>query len=98
MRIPLACCLLSCVLAVGLLHFSSLPSLFSISIACFILSFSCRYNAVSSVSVSAATRLAYDTCLDMYYAYADLTFFFVLRYDLVQLLCVLASVFYLFSS
>ena len=31
-RLPLACCLLSCVLAVDLFYFSSLPSLFSISI------------------------------------------------------------------
>ena len=63
MRIPLACCLLSCVLAVDLFYFSSLPSLLSISIldiVCFILSFSCGYYAVSSVSVSAATRVAYD--------------------------------------
>ena len=32
MRIPLACCLLSCVLGVDWFHFFSLPSLFSISI------------------------------------------------------------------
>ena len=38
---------------------------------CFILSFSGGYYAVSSVSVSAATRLAYDMYLD---TYADLTF------------------------
>ena len=69
MRIPLAYCILSCVLAVDLFNFSSLPSLFSISIldiVCFILSFSCGYYAVSSVSVSAATRLAYDMYLDTY--------------------------------
>ena len=48
---------------------------FDLDIACFILSFSCGYYAVSSVSVSAATRLAYDIMyLD---TYADLTFLFL---------------------
>ena len=37
---------------------------FDLDIVCFMLSFSCGYYAVSSVSVSAATRLAYDTYLD----------------------------------
>ena len=32
---------------------------FALDIVCFILAFSCGYHAVSSVSVSAATRLAY---------------------------------------
>ena len=69
MRIPLACGLLSCVADVdlSLLFFSSFP--FSISIwtsFVFSSSFSCGYYAVSSVSVSAATRLAcsYDIYLD----------------------------------
>ena len=66
MRNPLAChqvssFLRSCVLAVDLLfNFCSL-SFFSISIldiVCLILSFSCRYYAVSSVSVCDATTLA----------------------------------------
>ena len=56
----------------------------------------------SSVSVSAATRLAYlvwyNTYLDMYYTYADLIFIFLSEaYDLFQLVCVLFC-FYLFSS
>ena len=34
---------------------------FDLDIVCFILSFSCGYYAASSVSVSAATRLTYDT-------------------------------------
>ena len=126
MRIPLACCLLSCVLDVDLFIFSSLPSLFTIEIwttfvsscgyyavissrrytpprarcesevcafplrAVFFLAFLmliyfffllflpffrfrfghrfsfCGYYAVSSVSVSAATHLAYDMYLDTY--------------------------------
>ena len=36
---------------------------FDLNIVCFILSFSCGYYAVSSVSVSAATRLACDILL-----------------------------------
>ena len=37
---------------------------FDLDIVCFILSFSCGYYAVSSLSVSAATRSAYGMCLD----------------------------------
>ena len=62
MRIPLSCCLLSCVVDVVLFLFFLLflPFFdFDLDIVCFILSFSCVYYAVSSVSVSAATRLAY---------------------------------------
>ena len=59
MRIPLACCLLSCVVDVVDLFFYFLLFLpffgFDLDIVCFILSFSCGYYAVSSVSVSAAT-------------------------------------------
>ena len=65
----LAYSLLPCVLAIDLFYFSSLPSLFSISIldiVCFILSFSCGYYAVPSVSVVSVTRLAYDMYLDTY--------------------------------
>ena len=44
----------------------------------FILSFPCGYYAVSSVSVSAATRLAYDMYLDtLIRTYTDLTFCFL---------------------
>ena len=39
---------------------------FDLDIVCFILSFSCGYYAVPSVSVSAATRFAYGTYLDTY--------------------------------
>ena len=58
--------------------------------------FSCGYHAVSSVSVSAATRLAYDHMLCILIrTYADLTFLFWSEvYDLFQLLCVLSSAFY----
>ena len=63
----------------------------------FILSFSgCYYYAVSSVSVSAATRLAYDTYFEVFIlirTYADLTFLFLSEvYDLFQLLCLFSSV------
>ena len=88
MRIPLACCLLSSFLRcwcwlIFIFFFSSFP--FSISIwtsFVFILSCSCGYYAVSSVSVSAATRLAYDIPGTSYvawyvYTYADLTFLFL---------------------
>ena len=64
MRFPLARCLLSSVLDVVLFLFfiSSFPFFdFDLDIVCFILSFSCGYYAVSSVPVSVATRLAYDT-------------------------------------
>ena len=62
MRIPLECCLLSCVFDVDLFLFFLLFLPFfdvDLGIVCVILSFSCGYYAVSSVSVSAATRLAY---------------------------------------
>ena len=51
-----------------LFYFSSLFPFFDfdLDIVCFILSFSCGYYAVSSVSVSAATRSAYDMYLDTY--------------------------------
>ena len=76
---------------------------FDLDIVCFILSFSCGYHAVSLVSVSAATRLAYS-----YYIYicisirtcADLTFFFFslrgIRFFSV-IVCIIAC-YYLFSS
>ena len=78
--VPLACCLLSCVLAVDFFYFFSFSSSpvfdFDLDIVCFILSFSCGYFAVSSVSVSAATRLAYDKICILIRTYADLTFLF----------------------
>ena len=84
------------------IHSHHIPITFTLPVYaskyCFILSSSCGYYAVSSVSVSAATRLAYDTWLDMYYMYADLTFLFLSEvYDLFQLLCIIFC-FYLFSS
>ena len=71
-----------------------------------LLSFSCGYYAVSSVSVSAATHqrtrmiyiyIYYQVCI-LIRTYADLTFFFFLRhvYDLFKLSCVLCSVFICF--
>ena len=79
MRLPFACCRLSCVAGVDFFFlfsffFSSFP--FSISIwtsyvpSCLFVA-GTWYYAGSSVSVSAATRLAYDMYLD---TYADLTF------------------------
>ena len=66
MGIPLACCLLFCVVAF-LLFFLFLLFLpffaFDLDVVCFMLSFSCGYYAVSSVLVSAGTRLAYDICI-----------------------------------
>ena len=52
------CVLSPCVLALFyLLPFFNID----LDVVCFILSFSCGYDAASSVSVSVATRLAYDT-------------------------------------
>ena len=94
---PIACCLLSCVLDVDLPRFPfSLSGLASLRFRFgyrFILSFSFRYYAVSSVSVSAVTRLAYlyYVYLDTYHTYADSPLHFCLRYqvyDLFELLCV----------
>ena len=102
MPIPLACCLALLMLTYLIYFvFSSFP--FSISIwTVFVFHpvFSCGYSyAVSSVSVSAATRLAYDIYNISYICilirrYADLTFVFSSEvYDLFQLLCALFSVF-----
>ena len=67
MLILLACCLLSCVLEVDSLFSLLLPFFdFDLYVVFFILSFSCGFYAVSSVLVSAATRLAYDMYLDTY--------------------------------
>ena len=66
------------------------------NIVCFILSSSCGYYAASSVSVSAATRLAYVICILI----RTLMSPFCLTYTICfQLLCVVSSVFFcLFSS
>ena len=104
MRVPLACCLLySFYIALLMLtypHFFLLFLPFSISIwtsFVFILFFSCGYYAVSSVSVSAATRLAYDMICILIRTYADLPFLFLSEvYDLFQLLCVLSCGFICF--
>ena len=71
----------------------------------FFLSFSCGCYAVSSVSVSAASRLAFSNDIYLYQVYicilirtyARLTFFFLSEvYRLLQLLCVLSSFFICF--
>ena len=60
------------------LRYSSFPFFdFDLDIVCFFLSFSCRHCAVYSVSVSAATRLAYDIICIVIRTYADLTFLFI---------------------
>ena len=76
-----------------LLFFSCVPFFdFDLDIVCFVLSFSCGYYAVSSVLVSAATRLAYYMYLDILIpTYADLTFFFFnfgLRFTICASYCV----------
>ena len=61
---------------------------FDLDSFCSILSFSFGYYAVSSVSVSAATRLAHDRYLDIdVHTYADLTFLY-LRYTICFSYCV----------
>ena len=80
-----------------LFFFSSFPFFdLDLGIVCFILSFSCGYHAVSSVSVSAATRLAYDMYLDTYVRCSHLSIFLFEVYDLFQLSCVSSSVFICF--
>ena len=84
------CAAFSCVLDVNLfLLFLLLLSLFRFRFGhCFILSFSCGYYAVSSVSVSAATRLAYDMYLDTYISTLISPFYFCLRYTICFSCCV----------
>ena len=87
------CVLSSCVADDDLsLFYSSLPSLFRFRFGhrLFSSSFSCAYYAVSSVSVSAATRLAYDMYLDTYVRWYHL-FYFCLMYTI----CFSFSVYYL---
>ena len=90
-------CLLSCVLDADLFYFffSSFPFFdFDLDIVCFILSFPCGYYAVSSVSVSAATRLAYNVYRDKCVRTLISPFLLLPEvYDLFQLSCVSSSVF-----
>ena len=77
--------------------FSSFPFFdffdFDLDIACFILSFSCGYYAVSSVSVSAATRLGYDINIrTLVRTLRSRLFIFVLRHTICFSYCV-SSVF-----
>ena len=85
---------------------ASLPPLFrffavDLDIVCFTLSscVSLWVLAVSSVSVSAATRLAHDMYLDAYVRWSQLLIFvWGTVSDLFQLLCILSSVFSDFFS
>ena len=77
------------------LYFSSFFSSFPFSISIwtsfvFILSFSCGYYAVSSVSVSAATRLAYDIYFEVCILIRTLIapFYFCLRCTICFSYCV----------
>ena len=71
---------------------------FDLDIVCFILPFSCGYYAVSSVSVSAATRLAYYMYLGTYVRWSHL-FIFWLRYTICFSYCVYYLRFFIcFSS
>ena len=74
---------------------------FDLDIVCFILSFSCGYYAVSSVSVSAATRLAYDVYQVSWYLRPLIShcyFVWSIRfvYHLFQLLCIILFFFVFF--
>ena len=71
---------------------------FDLDIVYFHLFFSCGYYAVSSVSVSAATRPAYDTYLDTYARWSHLSFYSCLRYTIGLSYCVHYLPFYLFPS
>ena len=68
---------------------------FDLDMVCFILSFSCEYYAVSSVSISAATRLAYDVYLDTYVRWYHL-FIFVWGIRLVSVIVCIIFVLLLF--
>ena len=65
---------------------------FDLDIVCFMLSFSCEYYAISSVSVSAATRLAYDMYIDTHLSWSHLCIF-CRRHTI----CFSCGVHYLFS-
>ena len=77
--------------------FSSIPFLFRFRFGhrlFFILSFPFGYYAVSSVSVSASTRLAYDIyACSLIRTYADLTFYFCMRYTICFSYCVVHLLF-----
>ena len=98
MRIPLACCLFLRCWLIFIFFFSSLP--FSISIWAsfvFVLPFSCGYYTVSSVSVSAATRLAYHIYMCVsWYERTLISPFYCLRYTICFSYCVLSSVLFVF--
>ena len=64
---------------------------FDLDIVCFILSFSCGYYAVSSVSVSAETRWACDMYLDTYVRTSP--FYCCLRYAICFSYCVYCVLF-----
>ena len=70
---------------------------FDSDIVCFILSFSCGNYAVASVSVCAATRLAYDLYLNTYVRWSHLSIFvWAIRFVPVIACIILCD--YLFSS
>ena len=54
----------------------------------FTLYFSCGHYAVSSASVFAATRLAYDMHLDAYSIRCDLIFVLSEVYDVLKFVCI----------
>ena len=102
MRIPLAGCLLSCVLDVDLLYFFFSTFPFSISIWTSLVS-SCFF----LVGTGLSRLLGFGFCCDSFSircnicilirTYTDLTFSFLSEvYDLFQLLCVLSFVFICF--
>ena len=103
MRIPLAFCLLSsfsrwwCWLIFTFFFSSFHFSISSWTSFVFILYFSCGYCAVSSVSVSAATRLAYDMYLNTYVRWSHL-FIFVWGIRFVSVVVCVIFCFFLFSS
>ena len=94
LRIPVVCCLLSCLLFC-LLAFvfsssTSIPSLlfyFDLKVVLFHHDFSCGYEYHGVSSVSVATRSAYD--MHLIRTYADRTFFsfFCLRYIRLRFDC-----------
>ena len=105
-RVLSPCMLSSCVLDVDLSLFLLLflPFFdFDLDSVCFILSFSCGHYAVSSISVSAATRLAYDMYIlrsiyvSRYVRALISPFIFVCGIRLVSVIVLLSPVFICFS-
>ena len=94
LRIPLVCCLLSCVLAFYLFYFSSLPSLFSLlDVVCFVF-FSCVGTIrVLSPRFRCRLRLVKRMICIWYVRKLILPVLFLSEvYDLFQLMCALSSV------